>query len=99
MTTRPRKPRAPAERATAAQGQGPGDKLDAVLEQVTALRQDVNALRDEIRAMGQRRAPRREPPSRDPGDAVPPGVAVQEPAPLSATERKARRSLEKLSRD
>ena len=49
--------------------------------------------------MGQRRALRRERSNRDPGDAVPPGVAVQDPAPLSTGERKARRSLERLSRD
>ena len=70
-----------------------------MLEQLKALRHDVGALRDEVRAMGRRRAPRRERPNRDPGDAVPPGVAVQDPTPLSTNERKARRNLERLSRD
>jgi hypothetical protein len=45
------------------------------------------------------RGARRKRPSRDPGHAVPPGVAVQEPAPLSTDERNARRNLERLSRD
>ncbi|MFC0410197.1 hypothetical protein [Roseomonas elaeocarpi] len=32
----------------------------------------------------------------DPGDAVPPGVAVEEPAPLSAEDLAVKRRLEKL---
>ena len=99
MASRPSKPGAPAHHATAPEGNGSGGKLDAVLERVAALRRDVQALRDEVRAMGQRRTVRRERASRDPGDSVPPGVAVQEQAPLSAGERKARRNLERLSRD
>lgn len=35
----------------------------------------------------------------DPGDAVPPGVAVEQPAPLSEADRKAREKLERLTRD
>ena len=33
---------------------------------------------------------------RDPGDAVPPGVAPQTPAPLSAEDKAAREALERL---
>jgi len=44
-----------------------------------------------------RAAPRgkRQSPSRDPGDAVPPGVAVENPAPLDAEADSARDNLEK----
>ncbi len=98
MATRSRRPGAPAQHATAPESYGSGDKLDVLLEHVAALRRDVDALREDIRDLGRRRAPRRERSSRDPGDSVPPGVAVQEPAPLSSGERKARRNLERLSR-
>ena len=33
---------------------------------------------------------------RDPGDAVPPGVAVERPAPLTEQDQKAREKLERL---
>lgn len=36
--------------------------------------------------------------SRDPGDAVPPGVAPQTPAPLTEEDRAVRDRLEELSR-
>ncbi|MFC7551767.1 hypothetical protein ACFQU7_04840 [Pseudoroseomonas wenyumeiae] len=36
---------------------------------------------------------------RDPGDAVPEGVAVQEPAPLSEHDKAVKRRLEKLGRN
>ena len=35
---------------------------------------------------------------RDPGDAVPPGVAPQTPAPLTAEDKQARAALERLGR-
>ena len=71
-----------------------------MLDQINALREEVRELREEFRALDQRRAPRRgERASRDPGDAVPPGVAVQDPAPLSAKERRVRRNLERLDPD
>lgn len=35
-------------------------------------------------------------PDRDPGDAVPPGVAPAEPAPLTEADRRAKRQLEQL---
>lgn len=70
----------------------------AVLDELRALRQDINAFRDEVRALAERRAEPRERPGVDPGDAVPPGVAVQEAAPLTETDRKAKRSLTRLSR-
>ena len=35
---------------------------------------------------------------RDPGDAVPPGVAVQEPVPMTPEDKKVRRALERLPR-
>ena len=42
--------------------------------------------------------PRKQPRERDPGDAVPPGVAVQDPAPLDLEAEAALASLEeKLS--
>ena len=34
----------------------------------------------------------------DPGDSVPEGVAPQEPAPLTADDKKVRRALERLPR-
>jgi hypothetical protein len=34
--------------------------------------------------------------ARDPGDAVPEGVAVQEPAPLSEHDKEVKRRLEQL---
>ncbi len=34
----------------------------------------------------------------DPGDAVPPGVAPQDPAPLTPEDKKVRRALERLPR-
>ena len=37
-------------------------------------------------------------PGRDPGDAVPPGVAPAEPAPLTEADRRAKRQLERLPR-
>ena len=98
MASQPDEPSAPGQHATA-QGHNSGDKLDAVLEQLRALRHDLDALRDEVRAMGRRCAPKRERSNRDPGDAVPPGVAVQDPAPLSPDDRKARRNLERLPPD
>ena len=70
----------------------------AVLDELRALRQDVNTFRGEVRALAERRAEQRERPGVDPGDAVPPGVAVQEPAPLTEADRKAKRSLSRLSR-
>ena len=36
------------------------------------------------------------PGQRDPGDAVPPGVAPQSPAPLTEEDRKVRDKLERL---
>jgi hypothetical protein len=33
---------------------------------------------------------------RDPGDAVPPGVAPEDPAPLTQEDRKVKRKLEQL---
>lgn len=36
------------------------------------------------------------PPDRDPGDAVPPGVAPETPPPLSPEERAAKQRLERL---
>ncbi len=35
--------------------------------------------------------------ARDPGDAVPPGVAVQTPEPLSDNDRRVKEKLEDLS--
>lgn len=35
---------------------------------------------------------------RDPGDAVPEGVAVQEPAPLSEHDKVVKRKLEEMAR-
>lgn len=91
MATRPRKPSPPAERT-------PDNALGAVLDELREIRRELGELRDEVRAIGQRRVRRRGPPGVDPGDAVPPGVAVQDPAPLSPNDRKARRNLERLSR-
>jgi hypothetical protein len=34
--------------------------------------------------------------ARDPGDAVPPGVAPTQPAPLAAEDRKAKRKLDQM---
>jgi DNA repair exonuclease SbcCD ATPase subunit len=42
---------------------------------------------------------RTEAPDRDPGDAVPPGVAVEQPAPLDEQAEAARESLEKLGNE
>ena len=99
MVSTPDKPSGPAKQQATAPDRSSGDILDTVVEQLRALREDVIALRDEVRAMGQRRPSRRERPRRDPGDAVPPGVAVQDPEPLSTNERNARRNLERLSRE
>jgi hypothetical protein len=93
MATRPRKPTPEPAPET-----GLGDPILAVLDELRALRQDVNAFRDEVRALAERRAEQHEQPGVDPGDAVPPGVAVQEPAPLTEADRKAKRSLSRLSR-
>lgn len=92
MPTRPRPPSAPAKRAPATPSPSRDD--GAVLAQLAALRQEMSALREEVRAMTRRPQSRR--PSLDPGDAVPPGVAVQEPEPLRAEDKKALRSLERL---
>jgi hypothetical protein len=40
-----------------------------------------------------------EPRPRDPGDAVPPGVAVETPAPLSPEDEAVREKLERLKKD
>lgn len=91
MATRPSKASAPtADESTSV-------ALAPILTEIRALRADVAALRDELLAQGRRRTARPK-PGHDPGDAVPPGVAVQEPAPLTAEDREARRSLERLSR-
>ncbi len=36
---------------------------------------------------------------RDPGDAVPPGVAPQTPPPLSSEDKQARENLKRMGRD
>ena len=43
-----------------------------------------------------RRSPRAEPVERDPGDAVPPGVAVETPEPLSESDEQVKEQLEEI---
>jgi hypothetical protein len=96
MATRSTKPSAPVKRAT---DRGSGDAFGTVLDALEALRDEIASLRDEVRVLTQRRTNRRARTTHDPGDAVPPGVAVQDPAPLTSRDRKVKRGLERLPRD
>jgi len=74
------------------------------------LEERIGGLEEELRALGERvatasapakgtpRRQRRRPASeeRDPGDAVPSGVAVQDPEPLSSDDERVRHRLEDL---
>lgn len=95
MATQSTKPSAPAKRMPA---QDSGDPFGVVLDALEALRDEIAALRNEVSALTRRRSNRRARDTHDPGDAVPPGVAVQDPAPLTSADRKAKRSLERLPR-
>lgn len=100
MTTRAKKPSAPDE---SARDRDEDDQLGVVLAALEAIRGEIASLRDEVRALAQRpsaqrRNDRRTRKEHDPGDAVPEGVAVETPAPLTPQDRKAKRGLERLSR-
>ena len=95
MAIRSSKPSTPAERPAE---QDDGETFGVMLAALEALRDEIAALRDEVRALSQRRSNRRARDRHDPGDGVPPGVAVQEPAPLTTGDRRAKRSLERLGR-
>jgi len=95
MAAKPDKSSALAKRAATPAS---GDPSAVVLDALAALRDEIAALRDEVRALGQRRSNKRVRDTHDPGDAVPPGVAVQDPAPLTSADREAKRSLERLPR-
>lgn len=71
-------------------------QLDALMREMGELRGAITALTDQIAATGRRRAPAAG--RRDPGDSVPPGVAVQSPTPLSEDDRKTLGRLKRLSR-
>lgn len=99
MATRPRKTTAKLPATTEpAPDAGSSDPIFAVLDELRALRQEVSAFRHEVRALAEERQSARERRGVDPGDAVPEGVAVEEPAPLTEADRKAKRSLNRLPR-
>ena len=62
--------------------------------------QELNRTVREIAARSSARAEGDMDPGRpiDPGDSVPPGVAVQDPTPLTASDKKVRHALERLPR-
>jgi hypothetical protein len=72
------------------------DVLRAILSEL----QELNRTVREIAARASARAEGDMDPGRpiDPGDSVPPGVAVQDPAPLTASDKKVRNALERMPR-
>ena len=72
------------------------DVLRAILVELQALNRSIAAIAGRFAAKAEGDMD----PGRpiDPGDAVPEGVAAQEPAPLTPEDKKVRRALERLPR-
>ncbi len=75
-------------------------QLDAILAELQALNRRIDQLIGAVRDRapgegGSEYSPGRD---RDPGDAVPPGVAVQSPVPLAPGDKAVLRELERLPR-
>ncbi|HYZ62304.1 MAG TPA: hypothetical protein VE650_07600 [Acetobacteraceae bacterium] len=68
--------------------------LRAILGELQALNRTVDEISARIAAHAEADLDPERP--RDPGDSVPPGVAPQEPAPLTPEDKKVRRALEHL---
>lgn len=73
-------------------------QLDAILSELQALNRRVDQLIGAVtdRALGGDGAEYPPGRDRDPGDAVPPGVAVQSPVPLAPGDKSVLRELERL---
>lgn len=72
-------------------------RIEELEQQVARLEKAASRERAKAeRGTARARSARRERPERDPGDAVPPGVAVAEPAPLDEQAEAALERLEKL---
>ena len=73
-----------------------GELLSAILAELQSLNRTVNAI--ETRLEAQAASDMDQGRERDPGDAVPPGVAPQAPVPMTPQDKKIRRALEQLPR-
>lgn len=94
MASRPRTPSPPADATAPPPFDAVLSRLDAIHSELQALNRGIDRLISAVRgrAPGQYSAGR----DRDPGDAVPPGVAVQSPVPLEPGDEAALHELEKL---
>lgn len=73
-----------------------GDTLQAILGQLQELNRLVGEIANRLAAPAEGdMAPGR---AIDPGDAVPPGIAPETPAPLTPEDKKVRRALDRLPR-
>lgn len=96
MASRPRTPSTPAKADAPPSLDAVASQLDGIRSELQALNRRIDQLIGAVVARAPGGSDYAAGRDRDPGDAVPPGVAVQSPVPLEPGDEAALHELEKL---